>query len=100
MAARALRNLLAHLPADVAADALIDEFPWVDTLPSEDRRQFVADFVRAFQASAELGEWSTLAQTIREWRNTAVIHADPELTRQFAEPLTADFGPVPRPTEA
>ncbi|HYS34401.1 MAG TPA: DUF6247 family protein [Pseudonocardiaceae bacterium] len=99
-AARALRNILGHLPAEIAAAALVDEFPWVDALPQDDRRQFVADFVRAFQASAEMGEWSMLAKTIREWRNTAAIHADPELARQLAEPLNDDFGPVPHPTEA
>jgi hypothetical protein len=88
------------MSADAAADALVDEFPWVDVLPTDDRAQFVADFVRAFQASAEMGEWSMLAQTIREWRNTAAIHADPILAKQLAEPVTGDFGPVPRPTEA
>jgi hypothetical protein len=99
-ATRALRNILGHLPPETAATALVDEFPWVDVLPQEDRHQFVVDFVRAFQASAELGEWSMLAQTIREWRDTAAIHADPKLARQLAEPLTEDFGPVPHPTEA
>ncbi|HEX4702722.1 MAG TPA: DUF6247 family protein [Pseudonocardiaceae bacterium] len=99
-AARALRNILAHLPSDVAATALIDEFPWVDVLSPEDRTQFVADFVRAFQASAELGDWSMLAQTIKEWQRTAAIHADPTLARELAKPLTEDFGPVPHPTEA
>ncbi|HEY0807233.1 MAG TPA: DUF6247 family protein, partial [Pseudonocardiaceae bacterium] len=99
-AARVLRNILSHLPPDAAATALVDEFPWVDALPSADRGQFVADFVRAFQASAEMGEWSMLAQTIREWRNTAAIHADPELASRLAEPLNEDFGPVPHPTEA
>jgi hypothetical protein len=43
-AARALRNLLAHMPPGVAAAALVDEFPWVDALPRDDRVQFVADF--------------------------------------------------------
>ncbi len=99
-AARAVRNLLAHLPPDTAAEALADEFPWVDALPSGDRIQFVTDFVRAFQASAEMGEWSMLAQTIIEWRHTAAIHTNPWLARQLSEPLSADFGPVPHPTEA
>jgi hypothetical protein len=99
LAARSLRNLLNHLPPETAADALVDEFPWVDVLPPDDRVQFVADFVRAFQASAELGEWSGLAQTVIEWRNTALIYADPTLARHFAEPLGDDFGPVPHPTE-
>lgn len=87
-AARALRNLLAHLPPGTAAEALVDEFPWVDALPQADRAQLVTDFVRAFQASAELGEWSRLSQTITEWRHTAAIHADPRLAKQLTEPLT------------
>ncbi len=49
-AARALRNVLAHVGAQVTAAALIDEFPWSDVLPEQDRAQFVMDFVRAFQA--------------------------------------------------
>ncbi len=102
-AARALRNLLTHLPKEVqdtAALSLADEFPWVDVLPAADRRQFVIDFCRAFQVSAELGQWSPLEQTIREWRNTAAIHADPELATSLSEPIEGDdFGPVPSPTE-
>jgi hypothetical protein len=98
-AARALRNVLAHLPADVAAEALLDEFPWLDVLPAEEKAQFVVDFIRAVQASAELGQWSVLAQTIKEWQSTAIIHADPALAEQLTTPLDGDFGPVPAPTE-
>ncbi|GGP38459.1 hypothetical protein [Saccharothrix coeruleofusca] len=98
-AARALRNVLAHLPHDVAANALLDEFPWVDVLPEDEKPQFIADFARAFQASAELGEWSLLAQVIREWRSTAAIHANPALAAKLSEPVTGDFGPVPAPAE-
>ncbi|UOX87090.1 hypothetical protein MUY14_36000 [Amycolatopsis sp. FBCC-B4732] len=98
-AARALRNVLAHLPRDVAA-ALLDEFPWVDVLPAAEQAQFVHDFARAFQASAELGQWSVLAQTIMEWRSTAAIHADPVLAGKPSGPIDEDFGPVPGPTDA
>lgn len=53
-------------PASSAgADALVEEFPWVDVLPEADRLRFVADFVRAVGASAELGRWSVLAQVAR-----------------------------------
>ncbi|NRN64064.1 hypothetical protein GC106_12700 [Kibdelosporangium sp. 4NS15] len=97
-AARALRNVLAHLPSDLVTTALLDEFPWVDVLPDSERAQFVADFARAFQASAELGQWSVLAQTIREWQSTAAIHADPVLARQLSRPIDDDLGPVPAPT--
>ena len=36
-AARALRNALAHLSGDAAAEVLVEEFAWVDLLPAADR---------------------------------------------------------------
>src|SRR5215469_5355190 len=45
-AARALRNILVHLPPEAAADALTDEFPWIEVFSQEDRIQFVTEFVR------------------------------------------------------
>ncbi|MBF6174631.1 hypothetical protein [Nocardia blacklockiae] len=98
-AARALRNVLVHLPHEAAAHWLLDEFPWADVLPEPSRIGFVRDFARAFQASAELGEWSVLAQTIREWRSTAAIYADPALAEQLSEPIDDDFGPILAPTD-
>lgn len=97
-AARALRNVLAHLPHEVAARALIEEFPWVDFLPEQARRQFVVDFARAFQASAELGQWSALDRTVQEWKSTAAIHADPVLAEQLRGPVEDDFGAVLPPS--
>lgn len=99
IAARALRNIAVHLSPKVAASGLVDEFPWVECLPESAQRQFVLDFVRAFQASAELGQWSILAQTLTEWRSTAAIHADPMLAQKLTGPIDEDFGPVPAPTE-
>jgi hypothetical protein len=100
IAARALRNIAVHLSPKVATSGVIDEFPWVECLPEAEQQQFVIDFVRAFQASAELGQWDILAQTIREWRSTAAIHADPALAKMLAGPIVGDFGPVPAPTES
>lgn len=99
MAARALRNLLVRMGPQAAATALIDEFPWSDVLPEHDRAQFVTDFVRAFQASAEMGQWTLLSQTVREWKATAAVHADPALVQQLSGPLDDDFGVVPDPTD-
>jgi hypothetical protein len=97
-AARALRSLLAVVGTEVAGQALVEEFPWMELLPAQARAAFVRDFVRAAQASAELGHWSVLAQTLVEWRATAAVYADPALVAQLSEPLSADFGPVPEPT--
>jgi hypothetical protein len=41
-----LRNLLAHVPAEVAAASLNDEFPWLTLLPANDVSQFVAEFIK------------------------------------------------------
>jgi len=96
-AARALRNALAHLSGDAAADTLVEEFPWVDLLPEADRRRFVSDFVRAVGASAELGRWSVLAQVLVEWKATAAIHADLALVEELTRSLDEDLGPVSAP---
>ncbi|MDN5915103.1 MAG: hypothetical protein L0I76_08365 [Pseudonocardia sp.] len=96
-AARALRNALAHLSATAAATVLTEEFPWLDVLSESDRRQFATDFVRAVEASAELGRWSVLAQVVVEWRATAAVHADPALADELGRPLDDDHGPVPAP---
>ena len=96
-AARALRNALVHLGPTEAATALQEEFPWVDQLLAEDVPLFVAEFVRSVGASAELGDWSALAQTITEWKATAVASSDPSLLRALTTPITEDLGPVPSP---
>ncbi|MFE3542291.1 hypothetical protein ACFXK0_04895 [Nocardia sp. NPDC059177] len=98
-AARALRNVLTRLPHDVAARALLDEFPWVDHLPDDAKGEFVRDFARSFQASAELGEWSLLTQTLYEWRSTALVFADPDLAKQLLGPVDGDLGPVRPPVD-
>ena len=98
-AARALRNALAHVKPDVATEILRDEFPWVDLLPSTERAGFVVEFVRAVQASAELGEWTALARTINEWKATATVYTDPTLAAQLSGPLDTDHGAVPSPDE-
>ena len=93
-AARALRTALLHL-GDAAHEALTPEFPWAEQLPVDDRRRFASDFARAVQASAEMGRWDVLSQTLAEWRATAAIHADPSLGAELSRPVDDDLGPVP-----
>lgn len=96
---RALRNLLAHVPVETATQALREEFPWIDLLPADAVAQFVAEFVKASRISAELGQWSVLAEMLRGWRATAMVYTDLDLLRQLSGPLGDDFGPVPVPVE-
>lgn len=98
-AGRVLRHALVHLQAqgNEAADLIREEYPWVDLLPSSDFSRFVADFVRAVEAAAELGRWTILDQTLTEWKATATIFADPQLMAQLTGDLADDFGSVPAP---
>jgi hypothetical protein len=96
-AARALRNALAHLSAEHAAEVLTEEFPWVELLPPSERARFASDFVRAVQASAELAQWSVLAQVLGEWKSTAAIYAQPGLAEELTRPIDGDFGLIPAP---
>ncbi|SFR29011.1 hypothetical protein SAMN04488564_116119 [Lentzea waywayandensis] len=99
-AARAMRSLFKHAGPDAVADALLDEFAWISVLPKSDRTLFVQEFMQAIQVSAELGQWSVLAQVVHEWANTAIVHADPELSRALSGPTTVTHGGlVPNPMD-
>ncbi|MBA8825367.1 hypothetical protein FHX42_002718 [Saccharopolyspora lacisalsi] len=94
---RAPRNLFTHLDSAEIARMLGDTFPRIDLLPEDDRHRFAIDFSRAFETSAELERWNVLSQTVREWKATAAVHADPRLHRALSGPLDEDHGPVPPP---
>ncbi|WP_169336087.1 DUF6247 family protein [Actinopolyspora halophila] len=97
-AARTMRNVLHHLDGSEMADLLGETFLSTDVLPEDDRSKFVAEFTRAFETAAELERWNVLARTVREWKSTATVHADPELHRALSAPLEEDHGAV-RPPE-
>jgi hypothetical protein len=96
-AARALRNVLVHLPEQIAEAVLGEEFPWAELLPAAEQARFASDFVRAVQTSAELGRWSVLGQTLAEWKATAAAWTDPTLVAALRGDITDDFGLVPAP---
>lgn len=97
VAARALRKALTQLAPNQAATVLVDEFPWVEVLPAGDQAEFVAEFVRATQAAAELGRPELLARVINEWKNTALVYTSPDMLAAATTPADSDFGPVPSP---
>jgi hypothetical protein len=74
--------------------ALTDELPWLGLLPRDEIPRLVSDFVAA---TAEPDHGSVLAQTLREWKATADIHADPALVRRLSEPVSDDVGSGPGP---
>ncbi len=93
---RTLRNLAVHEPESMR-EALADAFPWMEFLPEEDRALFAKEFVNVLVGAADLGTYAPLSQLLREWRDTAEVHADPELTTRLRRPVTAKGESVPRP---
>ncbi len=72
----------ARLLAPAAAEAARDRsdvdvrLPWTRFLPDDDRKQFVKEFVREFEACADLGDFTSLGRLLIEWKNTASLHAE------------------------
>lgn len=95
-AARALRHVAVAAPS-LLREVLADVFAWTTLLPAADQRLFAEEFARVLAAASEFGNYAPLSQTIREWRATAEVHADPRLARRLRRPAAADGGPVSRP---
>ena len=95
--ARALRNVAAHHPAALG-EAVADAFPWVEFLPVRDRGLFAEEFARTVEAAAAVDNYAPLSQLLREWRDTAEVHADPRLARRLRRPITASGEMIPAPS--
>ncbi|MFF0107802.1 prevent-host-death family protein [Streptomyces hirsutus] len=78
--------------------ALPSVFPWVRHLSTEELQQLVTDLIDATHDVAQLDIHSGLHRVIVEWRATARILADPELTAQLTRRLPdEDHGEVTAP---
>lgn len=76
--------------------ALPDVFPWVRFLPKHDVQAFLVELVDTIHACGDLGNVAALMPVIAAWKETAEIHADPELLKAAREPLDGtDYGEVP-----
>lgn len=84
------RNLLT--------DVVPTAFPWVRFLHREDVQAFVMELVDTLEAVEGLDQNpAPVLQVINEWRNTAHVHADPELMG-YLRADDGDLGPVPEPS--
>ena len=70
--------------------------PWTRFLPTDDRTQFVKEFVREFEACADLGDFTSLGRLLIEWKNTAALHAE-GLGEILKRPVPTLGGRVARP---
>jgi hypothetical protein len=93
---RAFRNLAQHNPSALD-EALADPFRWLEFLPAADRRLFVDEFARVVTAAAEIDNYAPIGQLVREWRDTAEVHADPLLAGRLRRPINAAGEAVTEP---
>lgn len=70
--------------------------PWTRFLPDADRKLFVKEFVREFEACADLGDFTSLGRLLVEWKNTASLHAE-GLAAVLKRPITKVGKRVARP---
>lgn len=76
---------------------IFDAFPWVRHLSAQEVQE-VQEFVDELVEATELGVHAALHRVIIEWRATARILADPELTAQLTRDLPEeDHGAVAAP---
>jgi hypothetical protein len=89
--AQLLRALIATPDGERAIlRSLPVAFPWGRHLSPLEQREFVRDLMNAASDAVELGVHSTLHRVMVEWRATARILADPELTAELTRPLSGD----------
>jgi predicted deacetylase len=99
-ATRMFVAMIQHDPQAVnrLAEVAPTAFPWVRFLPPGDVTDFVSELVETLQAADGLDQNpAPVLQVIDEWRNTAAIHADPDLL-ELLRTDEGDLGPVPDPT--
>lgn len=86
--------------APVLLQALPDVFPWVRFLPPDHVRAFFVELVETARACVELDNLEPMAPVVEAWRDTAEIHADPDLHADLTRPLDGtDYGAVPPPVQ-
>jgi hypothetical protein len=93
IAERLLRNAIAHSSRLGDLDSLLlDTFPWLRFIPESHRHDFGYEFLTTFEACADLEVWTPLQRMMREWKATAAIYADPELSAKLKGPFEDDLG--------
>lgn len=95
-----LTRLLAAVITDAAvlrslADPAV--LPWLTFLPESDRESFAAEFVSTTAAAIDLGTLTPVSVLLREWKNTALVHADPRLAAAMRREHPGSGAVIPRP---
>lgn len=96
--ARLIAASLDDETCDRMANSLADEYPWIEFLPVDQRREFVGNYFRLLRASAKLGTFGRVTELLNSWEGTAEAYAlglEPvAIDRNF---LASDEALVPAP---
>jgi hypothetical protein len=97
-------EVLTRLLSAVIGDASIRRsltdpsvLPWLSFLPERDRETFAIEFVSTTAAAIELHTLAPVSVLLREWKNTALVHADPRLAAAMRRDHPGAGEVVPRP---
>ncbi|MEI7743305.1 MAG: DUF6247 family protein [Chloroflexota bacterium] len=77
-----LTRLVSAVIGDVSIRrSLMDPsvLPWLSFLPEQDRATFATEFVATTAAAIELHTLTPVSVLLREWKTSALVHADPRL---------------------
>jgi hypothetical protein len=85
--ARLLAGMLRYTPSAEVTEALIDGLPWTRYLTDAGRGDFVAGLPAVVADCEDLDTFAPLEIYLSEWRATAAIQADPELTDRLSKPI-------------
>jgi hypothetical protein len=96
VAARLLLHLWRVEP-DRAAKLLSEELPWLNWLPPADQDICARDLLTDLAAGAETGTLEPFARSLKQWRNTAEMWADPALAVRFQAGFPGDGPRIERP---
>lgn len=73
--ARLIAASLDDETCDRMANSLADEYPWIEFLPVDERREFVGSYFRLLRASAKLGAFGRVTELLNSWEGTAEAYA-------------------------
>lgn len=62
-------------------------FAWLAHLEEEEQAEFYRELLETVLAAATDGDWSRVSALFDDWKATAEIRADPDLTATLTEPL-------------
>lgn len=86
---RFVRTLsLLELDRERRDPVLYGDFAWLATLPDDEQRQFIWEYVRAIEASLGIGP-DLVDQLVYEWQQTARVYADQDLLAELTEDIPA-----------